>query len=348
MFKIRMKFAVVIAVLIVGCTGASSPPPPVATGTPPAVATGTPAAVATEAPTPGRTRVPRLDTSAGYTDLPGWIVFEHFGQAPDGSTSEFDFDNRMIWLAHADGSDLHELAPGDPVDGKVSPDISADGLMVAFSTWEPLARIYEVSIIGAGPDLVTGPECSGVWEECQEVEPSYSTDGSRIALVHVGFEDGEDGYTEIGVRDLESGSVEYLESTRVPLSEGWVGSQACRPTATRSPTTGSGKQKQMSGPRIHGSSSRRLTTRACANCRRPAITGQLIPTGQLMAQRSSSQAHRTENRKVGVTLQTEGSTPWDQTVRTSGACATVVWREAGLRAGRRTAGSSFGDTSPGR
>ena len=115
-----------------------------------------------------------------------WIVFEHFGQAPDGSTPEFDFHLRQIWLVHPDGSDLHELSPRAPAQGKASPDVSPDGARVIFHTWQAPNRIWEVGIDGEDLRLIS-EDCSGRDGDCAEADPAYSADGRRVAFVHVGW-----------------------------------------------------------------------------------------------------------------------------------------------------------------
>jgi dipeptidyl aminopeptidase/acylaminoacyl peptidase len=161
-------------------------------------------------PTPGTTP----ETSpVDYSTLPGWIVFEHFGQAPDGSTTEFDVDRRQIWLVHADGTDLHELAPGNP-GGKSSPDISPDGTKVIFNSWEGARLIYEVPIEGGQPVLLSA-DCQAD-PTCLEMDPSYSPDGQRIAFMRVEGA-GASQSSVIGVRDLGTQQVTLIESTRVSL-----------------------------------------------------------------------------------------------------------------------------------
>lgn len=155
---------------------------------------------------------------ADYTGLKGWIVFEHFGQAPDGSTTEFDVNRRMIWLVKADGSGLHELAPGKPVQGKSSPDVSPDGKKVVFESWGPPYLIWEVDIEGGEPRLIS-TDCNGLDSGCAEGQPAYSPDGRRIAFVR-----SNDGRTThaIAIRDLASGKVTTLASTSVADLEGIV------------------------------------------------------------------------------------------------------------------------------
>ena len=62
-------------------------------------------------PGPSHTPTPSASPSASashaatnYASLPGWIVFEYAGKAPDGTTpASVDYPN-SIWLAHADGT----------------------------------------------------------------------------------------------------------------------------------------------------------------------------------------------------------------------------------------------------
>jgi Tol biopolymer transport system component len=174
-----------------------------------------PSIPATASPSPHITNPPGPD----YTGLPGWIVFEHFGQAPDGSTTTMDTDRRQIWLVHADGSGLHELAPGQPVDGKYAPDISPDGSTVAFNAWDNHIQVWTARIEGGAPELIS-TDCSGKPDECMEAEPAYSSDGRRLAFVRAVA--GDVPSSVIGIRDLTTGAVTLLEATR---SEDAVGSQ---------------------------------------------------------------------------------------------------------------------------
>jgi Tol biopolymer transport system component len=212
----------VVGLTLVGCT----PVAPIASPSVAPVPTPPPSVAATARPaTPAPpTAVPStFSTAVGYPDLPGWIVFEHFGAKPDGTSTDTDFDNRMIWLVKADGSGLHELAPGEPAGGKVSPDISADGQNVAFGSWDP-GLLYEVPIDGGDVKLLSA-DCSGFRAQCQEGEPAYSADGSKLAFVR--FDEGES--TVIGIRDMASGDLDWLEHTRVSVSESYVSQPSWSP-----------------------------------------------------------------------------------------------------------------------
>lgn len=173
---------------------------------PPSPSAQSPATIATTGPTARR---------VDYSDVAGWIVFEHFGQAPDGSTTTFDPELRQIWLVHADGTDLHELAPGSPV-GKSSPDISPDGTKVIFNSWQGARQIYEVPIEG-GPSVLVSTDCQVASSLCDENDPSYSPDGKGIAFMRIEG-DGQSQSAVIGMRDLVTHQVTLIEATRVLLS----------------------------------------------------------------------------------------------------------------------------------
>jgi hypothetical protein len=145
----RLAAAAVIGALLVGgafiyAGGRPSTVVPIATPNPPSSSP-------VQSASPNASAVRPFDA----TSLQGWIVFEHFGQAPDGSTNKMDTDRRQIWLVHADGTGLHELAPGAPPDGKYAPDISPDGSKVAFSSWWGTNKIqvWEVAVDGTAPHL---------------------------------------------------------------------------------------------------------------------------------------------------------------------------------------------------
>jgi TolB protein len=185
-------------------------------------------------PSPARssspTAVAPTATSGGgaYSTIPGWIVFEWAGKAPDGSTpANVDYPP-SIWLVHTDGSGLHELAPGIPSNGKLNPDISPDGTKVAFSTNELPAQIWEVDIEGGAPRLLS-KDCSGLEAECMEIAPAYSPDGRSIAFVRA-----RTGQMDVlGIRDLVTNAVTLLESTRSSSPDLWLAAPTWSPDGTQ-------------------------------------------------------------------------------------------------------------------
>lgn len=171
-----------------------------------------------------------INAAACCTDLPGWIVFEHFGNAPDGSNpGKFNVDNHMIWMVHADGSGLHELAPGNPTVGKISPDISPDGTKVAFASSSDHSAIYEVPIEGGAPQEL--PACAGV-TTCAAADPTYSADGNRVAFVKLDFAATPPSMA-IAILDLASSKVTTLERTRISLDLGDVSQPSWSPDGTQ-------------------------------------------------------------------------------------------------------------------
>jgi Tol biopolymer transport system component len=173
----------------------------------------------TQEPTPSlkATTAPTAVAVTNYSTTSGWIVFEHWGFPIDGSSTTFNNDLRQIWLVHADGTNLHELAPGTPASGKSSPDISPNGEKVVFNSWEPASQLYEVRISGGAAALLSG-DCQAA-PPCGENDPSYAPDGQRIAFMRVEGA-GASESSVIGVRDLQTHQVTLIETTRVLLSTG--------------------------------------------------------------------------------------------------------------------------------
>jgi len=162
-------------------------------------------------PTPVVTAVPSVAPSASpvartdYSDVPGRLLVQHLGNALDGSEATAtggNFGTRRFYLMNPDGSNITELLPGQPANGKNMADISPDGTKVAFQDWADPPKIHEVSLDGTGFRTITTP-C-----DCLEGDPAYSPNGNQIAFVR-----GVEPVLQIGIRDLATDKVTMLAET---------------------------------------------------------------------------------------------------------------------------------------
>ena len=147
---------------------------------------------------------------------PGYILLEHFGNAADGTTLA-DKEAIHLWLVKADGSDLHELDPGQPATqplrDKGPADWSPDGKHVAFMTSNNGVQIYETDVDGTAPRLIS-TDCAKTPDDCLEFFPAYSPDGKRLAFIRLTDKPPAPPSGVVAIRDLSNGTVTLLEATR--------------------------------------------------------------------------------------------------------------------------------------
>jgi hypothetical protein len=213
-----------VAAISVACTGHSPVPSQVPPAAGPSASIGV---AATASPTNAAVR-------------PGYILLEHFGNAADGTP--LADGQQHLWLVKADGTDLHELIPGQPdtpiagpgaaeYKGKQDASWSPDGLHIAFETEsDPATAIYETDINSATPRLVS-TDCGKPSSGCGDRYPAYSPNGKLLAFNRRTFDPDPSGV--IAIRDLSSGKVTILEATRQGPPRQELGRPAWSPDGTQ-------------------------------------------------------------------------------------------------------------------
>lgn len=177
---------------------------------------GDPSIGAQPTPTPTPSPVSAAPTTAynDHADYQGRLLVQHLGNAPDGSESDAtdgNYDTRRLFLMDPDGSNVEELAPNQPPEGKLHADVASDYSKVAFQDNGEVPRVHEVNLDGSGFRTIT--DCA-----CAEGQPAYSPDMRRLAFVRW---EGDSG--TIGVRDLVTNEVTLLEQTTASSPDGAEG-----------------------------------------------------------------------------------------------------------------------------
>jgi hypothetical protein len=154
-------------------------------------------------PSPTATPRPTIDPTADR------ILFEHSGNAPDGSEiggpGAIDL-RRLYFLDPANALGAQEFLPGQGPVGKTSADVADDGSRVVFMSFSDNARIWEAGIDGSGVRQVTPDDC-----DCTEWDPAYDATATRIV-----YGVARDGEAWLEIRDLATGATTPLEGTRGP------------------------------------------------------------------------------------------------------------------------------------
>lgn len=153
------------------------------------------------------------------------VVFEHNNPRKDVRLEYLLPDGR--------GRELLPNLPGD----QETPGWSHDGTRLAFAAWNPKdpasqEQIWETDSHGATPRLITTdcrpPDCR------DEFAPAYSPDGSKMAMVRVGGAlGGQPSTSVVAIRDLVTGLVTELASTRTTYSDAFVEHPRWSPDGSR-------------------------------------------------------------------------------------------------------------------
>jgi len=194
--------------------------------------------------TPGPAPSPSTSARVDYRDLPGRILIEHLGNAPDGSESGSTANgdkHRFYFMdaANMQRSTIRELLPGQPPTGKISADVSPDGTRVVFQDFADKGRIWEGNLDGTGlHELATSCDCI-------EGDPAYDPTGRRIVFVHI-----DSSQSWLAIRDLSTGTITRLESTVGPSADAIAEQPSWSPDGARivfSRMTWGGNPKPTSG-----------------------------------------------------------------------------------------------------
>jgi dipeptidyl aminopeptidase/acylaminoacyl peptidase len=178
--------------------------------------TSNPGPLVGSSPSPGSSASSGAPPSpSGISGHTGLILFEHLGNAPDGTEMDFEEvnpDKRRFYLAdpnNLNASGFTEFLPGQPASGKTSADVSRDGTKVVFQDFADPSRLYEANLDGSGFRALTPEGCG-----CSEWDAAYDPAGTRIAY---GRSEGDEAWLEI--RDLATGETTRLEATVGPSAD---------------------------------------------------------------------------------------------------------------------------------
>jgi WD40-like Beta Propeller Repeat len=179
---------------------------------------------------------PSVQPSAGlpdYSALPGRILMEHAGNAPDGSEDSADYHidrRRFYWMdpATMTGRTATLFLPGQPAPGKVSGDVSRDQKKIVFQdpgdgTGE---FIWTANLDGTGLKKIA-TSCSAR-AACGDWQPAFDPTGTKVVFVRAQADS-----TILMIKDLATGKETRLLSTENIASDNDAEQPAWSPDGTR-------------------------------------------------------------------------------------------------------------------
>jgi hypothetical protein len=184
---------------------------------PPAPATPRPTVEGSPTPSPSPTIAPAVSLPIG----PGRVVFEHMTPGRGSRLEYLAPDLRGAELL-PDVPGIQEWPAWDPTGDRLA--------FAAFDPADPASHeaIFETDASAATPRQVTTdctpPAC------LEETNPAYSADGRRMTLIRIiGPAGGPPTSTIVAIRDLATGRVMELETTRTRFADGFVEHPALSP-----------------------------------------------------------------------------------------------------------------------
>jgi dipeptidyl aminopeptidase/acylaminoacyl peptidase len=149
-----------------------------------------------------------------YSALPGRILMEHAGNAPDGSEQSPDYHidrRRFFWMdpKTMTGSTAVEFLPRQPAPGKVAGDISPDQTKIVFQDAGDGSGeyIWTANLDGTGlTKIVTA--CNTARAACGDWDPSFDPTGTKVVFVRA-----QADTTILEIKDLRTGKETRLLST---------------------------------------------------------------------------------------------------------------------------------------
>ena len=206
-------------------------------------------------PAPLPVVVPSLDAtaptpsdSAAAPELVFYTVFTHTRVGDEGCTeanagrSGSCFSSR-IWVAGTDGGNSRELFP-ESTDQRSILDVSSSGNAMVFTAptqinGQPISASHLADLGPAGDVLATRVISNEVLDDgcvgvcANDYQFAFSPDGGRLAYVRASHQGEDPETTVIAIRELSTGELIELESTRASGPDGYNGAPVWSPDGSQ-------------------------------------------------------------------------------------------------------------------